>query len=225
MVYVESEHRPSGSPALVREVGDQGDVPRPAGPYPAPNAVRAPRAATTQAPIAYWRADAAECLFPKRGRSVASPPGSRYPLHLAPRSPFLTYFARAMTTAPDDATPKSAALVQLLRTIPSIESSVGAGVDQERWWVKFSIDIAHPLAWRVVQELGHVINYLSLDERLPAVFMPVSPPPYLNGGPSGFLSWVIENTDPNFTSEQLARVLEARLPSPIDDREAWIEED
>jgi hypothetical protein len=49
--------------------------------------------------------------------------------------------------------------------------------------VKFAIDIEHPLAWSVVQELGHVLNYVSLEERLPTVFMPVSPPPYMNGGP------------------------------------------
>jgi len=39
-----------------------------------------------------------------------------------------------------------------------------------------------------------VLNYLSLDERLSTVFMPVSPPPYLNGGVE-FLSWVIECRD------------------------------
>ena len=38
---------------------------------------------------------------------------------------------------------------------------------------KFTIDPSDPLAWRVVQELAHVLNCLSLDERLPTVFMPV----------------------------------------------------
>ncbi len=42
--------------------------------------------------------------------------------------------------------------------------------------VKFSIDIDHPLAWHAIQELGNVLNYLSVTERLPNVFMPVSPP-------------------------------------------------
>src|SRR5688572_68211 len=67
--------------------------------------------------------------------------------------------------------------------LPAGRKSIGTGVtDEGRWWVKFSLDTTHPLAWRVVQELGHVLNYLSLDERLPTVFKPVSPPPYLNGG-------------------------------------------
>ncbi|SPE35761.1 hypothetical protein SBA3_2300022 [Candidatus Sulfopaludibacter sp. SbA3] len=55
-------------------------------------------------------------------------------------------------------------------------------LEGEGWWVKFAIDISHRLAWNVVQELGHVLNYLSVNERLPTVFKPVSPPPYANGG-------------------------------------------
>jgi hypothetical protein len=61
--------------------------------------------------------------------------------------------------------------------------------------VKFSIDVFHPSAWRTVQELGHVLNYVSINERLPTVFKPVLPPPYMNGGPVEFLPWVIECPD------------------------------
>jgi hypothetical protein len=61
--------------------------------------------------------------------------------------------------------------------------------------VKFSIDIGHPLAWHVVQELGHVMNYLSITDKLPTTFKPVSPPSHLNGGPRTFLAWVIECAD------------------------------
>jgi len=90
--------------------------------------------------------------------------------------------------------------------------------------MKFTIDIDHPLAWSVVQELGHVLNYLSLDERLPTVFMPVSPPPYLNGGPD-YLSWVIECKDKDFTPEICAEWLEGHLPRPVEDPEQWKHED
>ncbi|WP_338690704.1 hypothetical protein V5279_29750 [Bradyrhizobium sp. 26S5] len=79
------------------------------------------------------------------------------------------------------------ALTTLLNRIPAIKGRIGTGRDDAAWSVKFVIDISDPLAWRVVQELGHVLNYLSLTERLPTVFMPVSPPPYLNGGPADFL--------------------------------------
>jgi len=115
-----------------------------------------------------------------------------------------------------------AKLLSYLRRLPSIRESVGTGkFDNGNWWVKFSLDISHPLAWSVVQELGCVLNYLSPDERLPTVFMPVSPAPYLNGGPGEFLSWVIESKDPSFKPGTAAKWLEGRLPNPVDDIAEW----
>ena len=83
-----------------------------------------------------------------------------------------------------------------LARVPAVTVLSGAIEQRERWWVKLAIDIDHPNAWQVVQELGFVLNYISLNERLPTVFMPVSPPPYLNGGPRDFLSWVIDSREP-----------------------------
>jgi|SRR5579863_1836346 len=109
-----------------------------------------------------------------------------------------------------------------LSSVPAIDNSIGSGLLEDgNWWLKFSIDIAHPLAWNVVQELGYVLNYLSLDERLPTVFMPVSPPPYMNGGPRDYLSWVIECKDKAFTPTECAEWLEGRLPRPVDDLSQW----
>src|SRR5262245_57792071 len=109
-------------------------------------------------------------------------------------------------------------LKDYLENVPAIKGRIGHGFsDDGCWWIKFAIDITHPLAWRVVQELGHVLNYLSLDERLPTVFMPVSPPPYMNGGPSNFLSWVIESKNKEFGPETCAEWLEGRLPNPVTD--------
>jgi hypothetical protein len=116
-------------------------------------------------------------------------------------------------------------LEKFLGRIPAIRGSVGKGVDNGLWWVKFSIDIEHPLAWRVVQELGHVLNHLAINERLPTVFMPVSPPVYLNGGPREYLSWVIESKTKDFTPSTCAEWLEGRLPRPVDDHAAWTLED
>jgi hypothetical protein len=65
-----------------------------------------------------------------------------------------------------------------------------------------------------------VLNLLSLEERLPTVFKPVSPPPYLNGGVE-FLSWVVEAEQPEFTPALCAEWLEGRLPRPIEDLAAW----
>jgi hypothetical protein len=113
-------------------------------------------------------------------------------------------------------------LKRYLARIPAIDGTIGSGTfDDGRWWVKFSINIGHPLAWNVIQELGHVLNYVSLEERLPTVFMPVSPPPYMNGGPKEFLSWVIESKDKDFTPAECGEWLEGRLPRPVDDLENW----
>lgn len=116
-------------------------------------------------------------------------------------------------------------LTDFLCKVPGIESPISTGTDDQGfWWIKLQIDIGSPLAWHVVQELGSVVNYLSLEERLPAIFYPVSPPPYLNGGPGEFLSWVIESKDKEFKPGTLAKWLEERLPKPVDDLEQWEEE-
>ncbi|MEM9829237.1 MAG: hypothetical protein AAF944_01290 [Bacteroidota bacterium] len=113
-------------------------------------------------------------------------------------------------------------LIDYLEKTPAIQSGIATGSDDDGfWWVKFQIDIDHELAWNVVQELGCVINYLSINERLPTVFYPVSPAPYLNGGPKGFLSWVIETRDKGFRPGTLMKWLEGRLPNPVDDLEQW----
>ncbi len=113
-------------------------------------------------------------------------------------------------------------LVAFLQRIPALKANIGAGQDAEGlWWVKFQLDIRHPLAWHVVQELSCVVNYISVSERLPTVFYPVSPAPYLNGGPSEFLAWVIENRDASFTANDLAQWLEGRLPQPVEDASKW----
>jgi hypothetical protein len=105
--------------------------------------------------------------------------------------------------------------------LPAGRESIGHGVfDNQNWWVKFHLDTSHPLAWRHVQELGFVLNYVSVEQRLPALFKPVSPPPYLNGGVE-FLSWVIESTDPTFSPDRCSEWLEGRLPRPVDDLTQW----
>jgi hypothetical protein len=113
-------------------------------------------------------------------------------------------------------------LTNYLAQVPAIGDSMGRGYHSDGlWWVKFRIDIQHRLAWQVVQEIGHVANYLSVDERLPTVFYPASPPPYMNGGPEEFLSWVIENSDKNFTPSDMKEWLEGRLPRPVSDETEW----
>ena len=118
------------------------------------------------------------------------------------------------------------ALEAFLASIPGVSPASGHGCESDgQWWVKFSIDIKNPLAWHVVQELGHVLNYLSVSERLPTTFKPVSPPPYMNGGPREFLSWVIECSDKDTQPNTVAEWLEGRLPRPVSDLEQWANEE
>ena len=124
--------------------------------------------------------------------------------------------------APMPEPPTFQPLIELVSSIPSVTGSVSSGLaEQGHWWVKFSIDIDHPLAWNVIQELGHVLNFLSLEEKLPTVFMPVSPAPYQNGGPREFLSWVIECRANDFSPADCAEWLEGRLPRPVEDPTQW----
>jgi hypothetical protein len=119
-----------------------------------------------------------------------------------------------------------APLITFLENIPAIDHRIGSGfIENGLWWVKFGIDIDHPLAWRVVQELGHILNYISIEEPLPTVFKPVSPPVYMNGGPREFLSWVIESKAVTFTPTLCAEWLKGRMPSPVGDLIKWELED
>jgi hypothetical protein len=112
-------------------------------------------------------------------------------------------------------------LTDFLNKIPGISVISNSRPNEYQWWVKFGIDITSEFAWHVVQELGFVLNYISLTEVLPTIFKPVSPPPYLNGGPKAFLSWVIEASLPFVDPALIALELESRLPSPVDELEQW----
>ncbi|MHA3050076.1 MULTISPECIES: hypothetical protein [unclassified Acinetobacter] len=115
-------------------------------------------------------------------------------------------------------------LEQFFAKVPSVQASriVGHGDDgQHAWWFKFFIDLEHPLAWQTVQELGHVLNYLSTNERLPTQFLPVSPPPYMNGEAKDFLAWVIQCNHADFSPDVVCDWLEARLPTPVEDESQW----
>ncbi len=112
-------------------------------------------------------------------------------------------------------------LLQFLKKVPSIGKTIESCIDGNFWRVKFSIDIEHALAWNFVQELAHVLNYVSVEEKLPTLFKPVSPPPYMNGGPGEYLSWMIECDSGDFTPDNAAEWLEGRLPRPVDNLKKW----
>ena len=113
-------------------------------------------------------------------------------------------------------------LINFLYRVPAIQKGIPYGqYEDKNWWVKFSIDIGSRFAWNVVQEFGHILNYISLNERLPVIFYPVSAPPYMNGGPEDFLYWIIESKNPSFSPDKTKEWLEGRLPDPVDSLEKW----
>lgn len=115
-------------------------------------------------------------------------------------------------------------LLDYLQKIPAMSASPmhwGRGGDNT-WYVGFTMDLAHPLAWSAVQELAYVINGLSVTEALPTAFMPVAPPPYLNGPASEFLSWRIQSSGAEFSPDDLLGWLEGRLPQPVEDAAQWM---
>ena len=115
-------------------------------------------------------------------------------------------------------------LVSFLQTVPAVTVMSSEVSKDAFWWVKLKIDLAQPLAWSVVQELGHVLNDASVSEKLPTVFKPVSPPPYLNGGPHEFLCWAIESEYNYIDPAWIAEELQNRMPRPVDDLEQWNDE-
>ncbi len=116
------------------------------------------------------------------------------------------------------------ALAAFLNKLPAT-SVLATSTDDESdasWWVLLELDIRAHMAWHVIQELGHVLNYISINERLPTVFMPKSSPPYMNGGPDAHLSWVIESTADDVDPGVIAKTLAGRLPRPVGDLTKWV---
>lgn len=111
-------------------------------------------------------------------------------------------------------------LKEILGKIPSV--TVNSHSETEMGWkLILTIDIEHELSWRVVQEFASVINDLSVEEKLPAKFWPSSPPPYMNGGPEEYLTWVIESYRGDFSPEKCAEWISSRFPNPVDDESQW----
>jgi hypothetical protein len=91
-----------------------------------------------------------------------------------------------VTTSPKEADPFTP-LLDFLERLPAIDlpagrKSIGSGtVENGNWWVKFRLKHEHPLAWRHVQELGFVLNYFSLEKRLPTAGVPSTIPEWWRG--------------------------------------------
>jgi len=54
-----------------------------------------------------------------------------------------------------------------------------------------------------------------------SIFVPVSPPPYLDGGPEEFFPWAVESTQKDVDPGVIVKWLEGRLPNPVEDLDKW----
>lgn len=115
---------------------------------------------------------------------------------------------------------KLSKLVAYLNRLPGTQASAGR-FTKEGWHVSLLIDIDHSLAWNVVQELGFFCNSPSIGQGSGLEFFPISPPPYLNGGPREFLSWTLSHTGSNFSPSEVAKSIEGVLPQPVEDEAEW----
>ncbi|MFN0063572.1 MAG: hypothetical protein ACKVPX_13780 [Myxococcaceae bacterium] len=115
-----------------------------------------------------------------------------------------------------------APLVRFVKQIPAVNVLANGEHEDGRWWIRIGIDLNEQIAWSVVQQLAFVLNQQSAGEQLPTLFMPVSLAPAVHGGPAGQLNWVIESREARVDPEWIARVLDARLPRPVNERERWL---
>lgn len=110
----------------------------------------------------------------------------------------------------------------LLERVPGVAYLGGGGSVDRGWWASFDIDIEHPLAWQVVQQLSHVLNFVAREEDLPTILTPLAPTTI--GGPKTSLSWAID-VGPDYPPAACAKQLEALLPAPVEDESEWLKRD
>ena len=109
---------------------------------------------------------------------------------------------------------------QFFGKIPCVQGVVFVNINS--WYIKLDFDLNSKIVWNVIQELSFVLNNLSLLKKLPVIFKPISPPPYLNGGPERFLSWIIEPTSQGVDPTIIISTLAMYLPTQIENEKAWI---
>lgn len=110
----------------------------------------------------------------------------------------------------------------LLERIPGVAYLGSGGSVPDGWWVSLDIDVEHPLAWQVVQQLSHVLNFLAREEDWPTILTPIAPTTI--GGPKTSLSWAID-VGPDYPPAECARQLQAVLPDPVEDENEWHKRD
>jgi hypothetical protein len=109
-------------------------------------------------------------------------------------------------------------LVDFLRQVPSLRNFRRSAVDFRSWWVSFEIDLSLPLAWKVIRALALNLNNHSANMWLATVFKPIP-----DKRPDQPTCWRIESTDPLLDPAEVVQWLEMKLPTPLNDVDAWNE--
>ena len=111
-------------------------------------------------------------------------------------------------------------LVALLARIPCLDN-FDCGEDLARhWWVSFDLDISSPIAWRVVARLGLLLNTPCSSKRMSVGFKPLP-----QEDTTETMRWEIASTAAGLDPNDVARWLRENLPQPLEDEEAWSEEE
>jgi hypothetical protein len=101
-------------------------------------------------------------------------------------------------------------LIALLSQIPCLSNFESSGVDFRYWWVSFELDVASPLAWPVIRNLGLLLNTRSTEMMLPIVFKPV--PDEWADKP---MRWEIASTAPRLDPADVEAWLRQNLPQSL----------
>jgi hypothetical protein len=111
-------------------------------------------------------------------------------------------------------------VIALLSQIPCLSNFQSSGVDFRYWWVSFEVDIASPIAWRVIRKLGFLLNTQSTEMMLSTVFKPTP-----NEWPNEPMRWEIASTAPRLDPADVEIWLRDNLPQPMSQESAWTREE
>jgi hypothetical protein len=109
-------------------------------------------------------------------------------------------------------------VIDFFKKIPALDSPVLISEEEKYWSIDFTIDLDHEIVWNVIQYFGYICN---CGGKQGLLFLPMSPPPYLNGGPYTHMSWSILCKNLDFSLADFLQILEEYLPVPLDDFEQW----
>ena len=111
-------------------------------------------------------------------------------------------------------------LITLLDQLPCLDNFDSGEAESQCWWISFELDTGSPIAWRVVRELGLLLNTRCSSKLFCIVFKPLP-----HEGDCANVRWEICSTAPGLDPAEVARWLRENLPQPMNEESAWVEEE